>query len=192
MYQPPQFKSDDPAIAAELMRRYPLATLISTDDSGFPFVSHLPLNLEEREGGFVLWGHCARPNSHWRYLRERPQEFGPQTRARLMPAERTKVVYLGAPLDEFARPRRSVVLLGLALTLATTGVGLIPPYLTISVADGFTRLTVRRTSWTTSYKLMSANRMSSTRRSTASDMVIASHQPIGVHSSTSDPSGQRR
>src|ERR671912_964308 len=29
------------------------------------------------------------------------------TRARLMPAERTKVVYLGAPLDEFARPRTS-------------------------------------------------------------------------------------
>ena len=27
------------------------------------------------------------------------------TRARLMPAERTKVVYLGVPLDEFARPR---------------------------------------------------------------------------------------
>ena len=27
------------------------------------------------------------------------------TRARLMPVERTKVVYLGAPLDEFARPR---------------------------------------------------------------------------------------
>jgi glycosyltransferase involved in cell wall biosynthesis len=27
------------------------------------------------------------------------------TRARMMPAERTKVVYLGAPLDEFARPR---------------------------------------------------------------------------------------
>jgi len=27
------------------------------------------------------------------------------TRARLMPANRTKVVYLGAPLDEFARPR---------------------------------------------------------------------------------------
>lgn len=28
-------------------------------------------------------------------------------RARLIPAERTKVVYLGAPLDEFARPRSS-------------------------------------------------------------------------------------
>ena len=27
------------------------------------------------------------------------------TRARLVPADRTHVVYLGAPLDEFARPR---------------------------------------------------------------------------------------
>jgi glycosyltransferase involved in cell wall biosynthesis len=34
---------------------------------------------------------------------ESTREF--TTRARLMPAERTKVVYLGAPLDEFARPR---------------------------------------------------------------------------------------
>ena len=34
---------------------------------------------------------------------ESTREF--TTRARLMPAERTKVVYLGAPLEEFARPR---------------------------------------------------------------------------------------
>ena len=34
---------------------------------------------------------------------ESTREF--TTRARLMPPERTKVVYLGAPLDEFARPR---------------------------------------------------------------------------------------
>ena len=34
---------------------------------------------------------------------ESTREF--TTRARLLPAERTKVVYLGAPLDEFARPR---------------------------------------------------------------------------------------
>ena len=38
-------------------------------------------------------------------------------------------------LFEFARPRRSVVLLGLALTLGTTGVGLIPPYLTMPIVD---------------------------------------------------------
>jgi transcriptional regulator len=73
MYQPPQFKSQDPEIAATLMRRHPLASLISTDDSGFPFVSHLPLHLEEEGGGFVLWGHCAKPNPHWRYLQARPE-----------------------------------------------------------------------------------------------------------------------
>jgi transcriptional regulator len=74
MYQPPHFKSDDPALAAELMRAHPLASLVSADDSGFPFVTHLPLHLEVREdGGFTLWGHCARPNPHWRYLQARPQ-----------------------------------------------------------------------------------------------------------------------
>ena len=73
MYQPPQFRSEDPAIAAELMRAHPFASLISTDDEGLPFVTHLPLHLEEREGGFTLLGHCARPNPHWRYLQARPQ-----------------------------------------------------------------------------------------------------------------------
>ena len=73
MYEPPQFKSEDPAVAAELMRRHPFASLISTDDEGLPFVTHLPLHLEEREGRFVLLGHCARPNPHWRYLQARPR-----------------------------------------------------------------------------------------------------------------------
>ncbi|TFZ00893.1 FMN-binding negative transcriptional regulator [Ramlibacter henchirensis] len=73
MYQPPHFRSEDPAIAADLMRAYPFASLVSVDDTGFPFVTHLPLHLEEREGRFVLFGHCAKPNPHWRYLKERPQ-----------------------------------------------------------------------------------------------------------------------
>lgn len=73
MYQPPQFRSDDAAIAAELMRTYSFASLVSTDDAGFPFVTHLPLHLEEREGRFVLLGHCAKPNPHWRHLQARPQ-----------------------------------------------------------------------------------------------------------------------
>jgi transcriptional regulator len=72
MYQPPQFKSTDPAIAAELMRANPLASLISTDADGLPFVTHLPLHLEERGGTFWLLGHCAKPNPHWRYLQQRP------------------------------------------------------------------------------------------------------------------------
>ena len=72
MYQPPQFKSADPAIAAQLMRDHPFASLISNDDAGLPFVTHLPLHLEARDGAFFLLGHCAKANAHWRYLEQRP------------------------------------------------------------------------------------------------------------------------
>ena len=73
MYQPPQFKSTDPAIAADLVRAHPLASLISCDDDGLPFVSHLPLHLEATDCAFTLLGHCAKPNPHWRHLQARPR-----------------------------------------------------------------------------------------------------------------------
>lgn len=73
MYLPPQFKSTDAALAARLMREHPFASLISNDDEGLPYVTHLPLHLEERDGAFVLLGHVARPNAHWRYLQARPR-----------------------------------------------------------------------------------------------------------------------
>lgn len=80
MYQPPQFKSTDPAISAQLMRDHPFASLVSVDDEGMPFVTHLPLHLEQRPADAdgaapeaVLLGHCARPNPHWRYLQARPR-----------------------------------------------------------------------------------------------------------------------
>ena len=75
MYMPPQFNSQDRAIAAELMRQHPFASLVSTDDEGLPFITHLPLVLDERgeEGGFALLGHCAKPNPQWRYLKARPR-----------------------------------------------------------------------------------------------------------------------
>ena len=73
MYQPPHFKTSDPAIAADLMRQHPFASLITIDEGGFPFVTHLPLHLEERDGAFVLLGHCAKPNPQWRHLQARPQ-----------------------------------------------------------------------------------------------------------------------
>jgi transcriptional regulator len=72
MYQPPQFKSTDRVVAARLMRQHSFASLISNDDAGVPFVTHMPLHLEDREGEFFLLGHCARPNPHWRFLLERP------------------------------------------------------------------------------------------------------------------------
>lgn len=74
MYMPPQFNAKDPAIALELMRSHPFASLISNDDDGLPYVTHLPLVAEPREGDeLVLWGHCAKPNPHWRYLQARPK-----------------------------------------------------------------------------------------------------------------------
>ena len=82
MYMPPHFDSKDRALAVDLMRDHPLATVISTDDAGFPFLSHLPLHLEQRGDALVLLGHCARPNAHWRYLQLRPKALvsfmGPQ------------------------------------------------------------------------------------------------------------------
>ena len=74
MYLPHQFASKDRAHALALMREHPFASLISNDDDGFPFVSHLPLHVDERgDGELVLLGHCARPNPHWRYLQARPE-----------------------------------------------------------------------------------------------------------------------
>jgi len=73
MYLPPQFVAKDPAIALELMRAHPFASLISTDDDGLPFVTHLPLHVLEEDGGLTLLGHCAKPNAQWRYLQARPR-----------------------------------------------------------------------------------------------------------------------
>jgi transcriptional regulator len=77
MYLPPQFKAKDPAFAGEIVRAHPFASLVSNDDEGLPFITHLPLHLEIRpeettESKWVLLGHCAKPNPHWRYLQARP------------------------------------------------------------------------------------------------------------------------
>lgn len=73
MYLPPQFKSEDRAHALALMRAHPFASLISTDEQGLPYVTHLPLHVREQGEQIVLLGHVAKPNPHWRYLQARPQ-----------------------------------------------------------------------------------------------------------------------
>lgn len=73
MYLPPQFKAKDEAHALALMREHPFASLISTDETGLPYVTHLPLYVQEEGEGMVLLGHVAKPNPHWRYLQARPQ-----------------------------------------------------------------------------------------------------------------------
>ena len=82
MYLPPHFDCKDRALACQLMRDHPLASLVSNDDTGLPFITHLPLHVEERGETLVLLGHCAKPNAHWRYLQARPSAvaafLGPQ------------------------------------------------------------------------------------------------------------------
>jgi len=72
MYLPPQFAAKDSAIAHELIRANPLASLISVDDKGLPFVTPLPLHLLVETGETLLLGHCAKLNPHWRYMAVRP------------------------------------------------------------------------------------------------------------------------
>ena len=78
MYLPTHFKGEWTEHAAPLMRADPFASLISTDDTGLPFVTHLPLLLDgewtaEEGSAPVLLGHVARGNPHWRYLQARPK-----------------------------------------------------------------------------------------------------------------------
>jgi len=74
MYHPPQFASTDPALAARLMREHPLASLITLDEEGQPFITNLPLHLQQDEArAFTLLGHVARPNPQWRHLQARPR-----------------------------------------------------------------------------------------------------------------------
>ena len=82
MYLPPQFNAKDEAHALALMQAHPLANLISADDAGFPYVTHIPLHLAQENGQHLLLGHCAKANPHWRFLQARPQALvtfmGPQ------------------------------------------------------------------------------------------------------------------
>lgn len=62
MYTPSAFAESRPEELREMMRRHPLATLITAEAGGVE-VTHLPL-LYLPEAG-VLRGHMARANAHW-------------------------------------------------------------------------------------------------------------------------------
>lgn len=81
IYLPPQFACEDRALALQLMREHPFASLVGADDEGTPFVSHIPLQLVDRTPAgaessrteWVLLGHVAKANPHWRFLQARPR-----------------------------------------------------------------------------------------------------------------------
>ena len=80
MYLPNQF--NDTQYILDVMRGHPFASLISNDEQGFPFVTHLPLHVDMRDESLFILGHCAKANPHWKYLEARPEALitftGPQ------------------------------------------------------------------------------------------------------------------
>jgi len=77
MYLPKQFQVVDHALALDIMRQNPFASLISTDEAGLPFVTHVPIHVKAPVPDldplqWVLLGHVAKGNPHWKYLQSRP------------------------------------------------------------------------------------------------------------------------
>ena len=67
MYQPPHFRVDDVAQMHGLMRRRPLAALVSAGASGL-YATHLPTVLKDEGPYGVIECHLARANPHWKEL----------------------------------------------------------------------------------------------------------------------------
>ena len=69
MYIPKQFQIADTAWCHALMRAQSFAAIITADDAGLPFATHLPILVDPARGPLgTLRGHVARANPHWRYL----------------------------------------------------------------------------------------------------------------------------
>ena len=83
MYLPQQF--NHPEHARNIILENPFASLISNDDEGFPFVSHIPIKLMPHATDAqldILLGHVAKGNPHAGLLYKRPEVLltfmGPQ------------------------------------------------------------------------------------------------------------------
>lgn len=69
MYIPGDFREDDAGRLEALMAAASFALVVTTDDAGLPFASHLPLLHEPAaDGRGRLLGHMARANPQWRHF----------------------------------------------------------------------------------------------------------------------------
>jgi transcriptional regulator len=67
MYRPPHFDASETAWCHALIRAESFGTLVSVDDAGAPFATHLPFLLDAERGPLgTLVGHVARGNPQWR------------------------------------------------------------------------------------------------------------------------------
>ncbi|MBL8045283.1 MAG: FMN-binding negative transcriptional regulator [Anaerolineales bacterium] len=69
MYVPQLYSVTDDAIINDFIRQNNFAVVVSTDETGVPVATHLPLELTVTETGERrLAGHFAKANAHWRAL----------------------------------------------------------------------------------------------------------------------------
>jgi transcriptional regulator len=61
MYIPPHFVFDDDDEIQELIRRWPLATVVVHGSDGLA-ANHIPLIIDQEQAGLILHGHIARAN----------------------------------------------------------------------------------------------------------------------------------
>jgi transcriptional regulator len=73
MYIPDSFLQNDRALLIEVMRTHSFALLISTQEDGEPFVTHLPFVVRDNSDQLMIEGHMARANPHWQYLEKDPR-----------------------------------------------------------------------------------------------------------------------
>lgn len=71
MYVPTYFKVEDQQEIEAFIQANAFATLVSNDGDA-PVATHLPLELEKREGKLFLTGHLAYANPHWRTFSQNP------------------------------------------------------------------------------------------------------------------------
>lgn len=73
MYIPELFAQNDQTLLTEVMRAHSFALLISNNENGEPFVTHLPFIVRVAAAQLVIEGHMARANPHWQYLEKNPR-----------------------------------------------------------------------------------------------------------------------
>ncbi len=70
MYTPEYFKESDKKRLESLIEKNGLATMVSTNNEGELFASHLPLLFDPNKSkNGVLIGHMARANQQWQSLK---------------------------------------------------------------------------------------------------------------------------
>ena len=67
MYLPKHFSVDEET-AWKLIEQYPLATIITQDENGSPYVNHIPVIIKSGNGKRFLQGHFAKRNPQYFHL----------------------------------------------------------------------------------------------------------------------------